>query len=209
MSKQIRSSYISSTELAAVFHCSHWGSRKKLYEKKLSKTFKQTPKSAAIHHGQAFEPLALKKAMEFLGTDLDWRKAGIVIDPFSVISCSPDAISPSMGLEVKCPAIRTLPETKEEILDDYLLQCFACIHVCKSPVWYLFYLQVSDGASVCFKFEPDWMLWIHKIVPKAKEFVEIIDVRDDKEGMRRKKKTDTDLWLPIRQEILNKVTRVK
>lgn len=204
--------WISSTEGASLFHASHYTSRRALFQRKIGLKKKYVGKNPAIEHGKKFEEHALEKAKELLDLkfweeSLDWRRPGIVLDPWSVFSCSPDQICQNFGLEVKCPWKRALPEKKEDILNDYLLQCFICCHVCKLPSWYLFYLEVTTGRHHLFHVRENRELW-ERLKRKGGEFVDLLEAGDLKEGLRSKRKSDGEEWEEVKKELLLGVSRV-
>ena len=202
--------YISSTELAAVFHASAYGSRRKLTMQKTSGKRKKFS-NPAQEHGTRWEPVAVRAACKFLdetlGKSHDWMQPGIIRDPWSVVTCSPDQICSDFGLEVKCPWKRKLPETREEIINDNLLQCFACIHVTKLPHWYLFYYNAYTGASVAYRVQANRQLWEEHVAPAVARYLESVEVGDP-ESLRVKHKSDGVEWEGIRARILEGVDRV-
>jgi hypothetical protein len=209
--KEMGRYWISSTEMPSVLHASHFMSRKKLFEKKLGRWKKPTRGNPAIQHGIANEGEALLEGKRFvekkLGRDVEWRRPSLVLDPWSVLSCSPDQISEDFGLEVKCPWKRALPDRKEQILDDYLIQCFVCAHVCKLDKWYLFYWNTYTRESRCFLVRENKELW-EKVKRHAQDFVEILKKEDEKEGNRAKGRKDRELWAGLREELLLGVERI-
>lgn len=212
MLKEQGKNYISSTELAAVFHASVYGSRKKLFHDKSNKRVKRFPSSLAQEHGNKWEPVAIKVACAQLDQALEkkhtWMQPGIIRDPWSVLGCSPDQICEDFGLEIKCPWKRKLPETKYDIIPDNLLQCFACIHISKLPHWYLWYFDAYTARSVVYHIEANQKLWDEEISPKARDFLELVEIGDLKEGLRVKRKEDKILWEALRMKLLEGVERV-
>jgi hypothetical protein len=208
MLKEQGKMYISSTELAAVFHASAYGSRRKLYLQKTSNVTRKYS-NPAQQHGTTYEPLAIYNACHWLNYTLgkthDWMQPGILRDPWSVVTCSPDQICSDFGLEVKCPWKRKLPETKFEIINDNLLQCFACIHVTKLPHWYLWYYNAYNQQSVCYRINSNQALWEGVIAPAAAKYLQSLD---SPEAIRVKRRSDGLAWEAIRGQLLQGVERV-
>src|SRR3954471_11893377 len=192
--------YISSTELAPVFHASAYGSRRKLSLQKTGNTRKKSGNNPAQAHGTTYEPLAIQAACKYLdetlGKSHDWMHPGILRDPWSVVTCSPDQICSDFGLEVKCPWKRKLTETKHEIINDNLLQCFACIHITKMTHWYLWYYNAYNGQSVCYRMNSNRELWEGVIAPAAAKYLKSLD---SPEAFRVKRKSDGLAWEMIRR----------
>jgi len=201
--------YVSSTELASVFHASSYGSRRKLSEKKTKGIRKPFSFNPAQNHGETFEPLAIKKASDWLDEKLgkrhDWMRPGIIRDPWSVVTCSPDQICSDFGLEVKCPWKRKLPERKEDLINDNLLQCFACIHVTKFTHWYLWFYDSYTGNSVAYRVNQNQKLWKEVVAPAAASYLESLD---SQEAFRVKRKKDGEAWNELREALLQGVERV-
>lgn len=208
--KNLMNMYVSSTELASVFHASRYTSRKKLFAVKCRREIQRyDPPSVASLHGIKYEPCAINLAKQMLGPErTDWMKPGIVIDPWSPVSCSPDQICESFGIEVKCPWKRKLPEKTEDIINDNLLQAFACIHVCKLDHWFLFYYDAYEENFRCFKVSPNQDLWENRILPRVREFLSWVEVGNSRLGNQIKKKNDKVAWELLREQILQGVERV-
>lgn len=136
-----RTPRISSTEVSIVLGVNNYKSRRALFKEKQNKEIPPKPfNSAAIQHGNDYEPVALQFLMSRLDplNSLDWRKPRMVLDPHFPLCVSPDSVNSQYGLEIKCLPVRPIPQTVDEIYTEHLLQCFACAHVVNLP-WMLFY----------------------------------------------------------------------
>lgn len=202
---------VTSTELAPMLHASHYGSRRQLWRKKTGQTPRKDHNNPCMEHGNTWEPTAIRKATQFLDNILykqhTWMSPGTVVDPWSTIICSPDQVCEDFGLEVKCPFRRPMPLHKELIINDNLLQCFACIHVCKFTHWYLFFFDSHTGNSVCYRVDQNHDLW-RIIVGLAASYSASLEVGDVVELSRQKGKQDGIIWDRLRASLLEGVHRV-
>ncbi len=211
--KEMGNFWISSTEASALLFASHYGSRRALWDKKVRRTKRKFHNNPAILHGQKFEELALEKGKklveDYRSENIEWKRPSMVKDPWSVFSCSPDQLAKDFGLEVKAPWRRALPEKKEDILNDYLLQCFVCAHVCKVAFWYLYYVDVNvePHAQVLFRVNSNNEIW-EELKKKGEEFVDLLEAGDEKSGRRVKKKLDVEYWEHLKKQLLEGVSRV-
>lgn len=177
---------ISSTELSSVLHLNRFKSKNRLWQEKTKKKKRESFYSLSAQRGIDLEPVAICEALEWIDpTRTVFTKIlrpGIVFDPWSNMCCSPDALIPPYGLEVKVP--NEVPKTLDQIQDKYVLQVFCSIHVTKFQGWYLFFLDYVDSTkSSLFFFQPNWDLWKNEILKESELFLE--SVRENRPPKRK------------------------
>jgi hypothetical protein len=159
--------WISSSQAASLLYLSKYQSKQKLWrilhgkEKRVLLDWNQ-----AIHHGNMWEYQGIEEAKRYLPDYFVWTRPGIIFDPYSHFCASPDAygIDPvtmeSIGIEVKCPYSRKLPETIEEVDLAHVIQSFVCLMITRAKEWNLFYFNPFDHKeNSLWKILPSEKLW--------------------------------------------------
>lgn len=172
---------LSSTQISPALKLG--GSTRGLVRRKTMKRmgFEKPLNVPAIKHGKEWEWLSIERAKSLISPGFPgakWIKPAIVMDWEDPVCCSPDAMfhlegyDKLFGLEVKTPYSRQLPSKPEDVQMEHLLQCFACLQICRANEWFLFYYSVSLDEGVLFSVLPDKDLWKEEIVPRVRKFLE-------------------------------------
>lgn len=167
--------YVSSTQISSVIHLNKHKSKRMLwYEKKGIRKERSVQGNQAVDDGVALEETAINVALDIIdpGNLFAYFKPGIVVDPWSKTCCSPDLVmglwhlngkGPTLvGLEVKVPHTRGIPESITDVPIEYIIQCFVSIHITKAEFWYLFFYNKhsrSPGSDALFIVYPNAEIW--------------------------------------------------
>lgn len=203
---------ISSTEMSAVVDSNSHTSRERLFQEKLGllprRDLSHVP---AVKHGRRYEPIARDLIRERMGEDWDLKVPGVVISPDLPVCCSPDGIfyhrekDISVGLEIKCPFNpRNVPQKKEDIKVEYLIQAFVCMNVLCSDRYLLVFFDAESNTLTGYEMYPEENLWTSFFAREACQFRK--ELEDNTSGLsptphpreekRRKKK-----W--VREKLLS------
>jgi len=165
--------FISSTQVAAIFHGSSFMSKKKLYNVLKGKEKRPHYENDAMRYGKDMEDKTLMKALGFLkGKGLiDEQKGtvhrcGTIVHPLKNVCCSPDSVyveekKSIVGIEVKTCYTKKCPQKVEDLPLQYLLQCFVSIYVTEADRWYLYYHDHMVGEYSCYVVGRNNDLWEH------------------------------------------------
>lgn len=178
---------IPASEVAALLCMYRYKSRNKLFkEKKYPHTKKRNQETPATQHGRFWEQFALAKVADFFPEKEGWRllRPGSFLDFDEPFSCSPDMMvdlfDPErnldllIGIETKCPYSAPIPKRKEDICSAYLLQCFCCLMTTEADKWILVFYDSPTDSVTSFEIYPDYDLWARKIVPRVRQFLELV-----------------------------------
>lgn len=190
---------ISSTEMSSVVDCNPKTTRERLWKEKLGKIARRdVSKLAPVVHGRVMEPIAREWIAWEMRHEWDLKTPQMLLDPDIPVCCSPDGVfyhkknKLVKGLEIKCPFIlKNMPQSKEAIHLEYLIQCFVCLHVCKADSWLLIFFfedtrdqrsiqldptpvgylaPVREASLVAFELFPDEHLWTSFFAREVAQF---------------------------------------
>lgn len=175
-----KSGFISSTQVAAIIHCSKNKSKRRLWEEMFEGRKRSTFVSDAMEMGQREEGRTLQECIDYLGVPDPVYRPGIICDlSGDKFCCSPDAVvitqSPEeeevfmYGIEIKNRVHSAPPSKPEEIPPDHLLQCFSSLHITQAAFWILFTKCQETEEVSCFMIDRDDIAW-EKIKSLAQEF---------------------------------------
>lgn len=181
---------VAASDLAALLCMHSWKSRQKLFqEKKFPHTKRESAETPATLHGRFWEQYALGKVASYLDDSWELLKPGSFLDWETPFSCSPDmmisredpenGVDILIGIETKCPYSKPIPRRKEDISDEYLLQCFSCLMTTCSDKWILVFYDTPTDSAVAYEIYPDSDLWSREILPRVKRFLEMVQGSSD------------------------------
>jgi hypothetical protein len=201
--------FVSSTEISAVFCLNKHKTRNQLFaEKRFGK--RDEFDCEATRHGRFWEPYALRKMADFFGDTWEFLKPGTLKDPKEPVCCAPDLVISSkehdilVGVEVKCPWSAPIPKNKGEVPPEYLFQAFACLMISGADCWLLgFYDSDTDRVSV-FEIAPDWSLWNGTVLPLVREFLGMVsDSSVPDQPFKRKGRAEKAISEKVRRNLLS------
>lgn len=170
----------------------------------------------AIADGVKLEETAINVALDVIDPShcFQYYKPGIIVDPWTKTCCSPDLImgiwhqmgqGPTIvGVEVKVPHSRGIPEFVCDVPTEYIIQCFASIHITKAEFWYLFFYNKYErkrGSDALFIIYPNQNIW-DLIQMEVDMFLEALD--SDQVPETKSKYRGRDFCNSIRKQIIIK-----
>lgn len=184
---------VSSSELAPVFHMGKFKSKRQLFLDKKGKGKPSNFSSQATEHGRTWEQVPIRMFMDEVFPEERWeyRQPGTVLDPHTPLCCSPDMmffhrkLNLVHGLEVKCPYSTALPLKKEDIINQYLFQCFACLMITGADSWFLCYYDAKLHFRIAYEMFPDRTFWLQEIVPRVQQFLAQVQDSASQEPKRK------------------------
>lgn len=168
---------VSATEMSCLFDANKYTSRQKLIKEKKGMVSRKNVDNMATRHGIDHEPIARDLLSEKLGEDWTMKLVGCVCDPDVLTCCSPDGMLYSKsgdvvkGVELKCPfRVENIPDSKEGISLQYLIQSFVCLHVTRADAWLLVFFDCRTQRLSGFEISPDSCLWEEVFLPELSRF---------------------------------------
>lgn len=168
------SGWISSSQASSVIHMNNYQSKTKLWRIMKKKENRARPfNQIAIDYGNFWEDAALRFAKKHIHwhSSITWVKPGMIFDPFSPFCCSPDALGypdqPEtaegpypVGIEVKCPYSRSIPQKNEDVSRAHVVQAFVCMMITRASLWYLVYFNPEKiEESTIWRLQPSQKFW--------------------------------------------------